>query len=592
MEQHFILCGLGRVGERVLEYLRAAGARVVVIDSHCQPGDARLAGAELVCGDCRRKETLEAAGLARARGVLVLPSDELISLQTALMIRHLHPAIRIVVRMFNQNLINRLGATVANVQTLSVSALAAPVLALVARTGQALSTFRLEDGEPRQIAELTVTPQSNLVQKQLGPEVSNHQAVAIAHLPRGDKPRFVHDVDGSAQLAVGDRVVVCGAPELLQPLLSQGERESLPDLLWAGVTQRAARVVWRTVAMIDLPVKVCTSILLSVILISVLVFHYGMANESLIHAFYRTVSLIATGADMHGDKLDPSAWQLAFISGLRLVGAALIAAFTAIFTNYLIRANLGGALEVRRIPDGGHIIVCGLGNIGYRVVEELLGQGESVVVIERARDNPFIATARRQKVAVIIGDATIREVLQQAKAATARAVVAASSNELVNLEIALLVRELAPKQRVVLRVIEPYLAQTLRQAANIKLALAIPELAAPAFVASLFGDHVRGMMLVAGRMLTVYDLTVRAHDTPFLSKTLGELGAEFHFVPVQWLSKAGPKAVQAQENLAAGDRLTVIIALEDLQRLANWQRDRDVGRPPVEATRNQSPETQ
>ena len=127
---------------------------------------------------------------------------------------------------------------------------------------------------------------------------------------------------------------------------------------------------------------------------------------------------------------------------LRLMGTALIAAFTAILTNYLIRANLGGALEVRRIPDSGHIIVCGLGNVGFRVVEELIRQEERVVAIERKRDNPFISTARRLGVAVIVGDAGVAEVLRQANSGRAKAVVAATDNELANLEVALLAREL------------------------------------------------------------------------------------------------------------------------------------------------------
>ena len=104
MDQHFILCGLGRVGERVLEHLRAAGAQVVVIDSRCSPDDARLDGVELVTGDCRRKEILVQARLARACGVLILPSDELVSLQTALMVRHLHPTVRVVLVLPNVRL--------------------------------------------------------------------------------------------------------------------------------------------------------------------------------------------------------------------------------------------------------------------------------------------------------------------------------------------------------------------------------------------------------------------------------------------------------------------------------------------------------
>src|SRR5690348_12815072 len=96
--QHFILCGLGRVGARVLEYLLAAGASVVVIDERAQPDDPRLGGTSLVRGDCRRRDILEKAGLARARGILIVMSDDLVSISTALTVRHLNPTVRVVVR--------------------------------------------------------------------------------------------------------------------------------------------------------------------------------------------------------------------------------------------------------------------------------------------------------------------------------------------------------------------------------------------------------------------------------------------------------------------------------------------------------------
>ena len=141
-----------------------------------------------------------------------------------------------------------------------------------------------------------------------------------------------------------------------------------------------------------------------------------------------------------------------------------------------MRAHLGGALEARRIPDGGHVVVCGIGNVGFRVVEELLSQGEQVVAIERPAlaTSAFIATARRQGVPVVIGDATVPEVLKQARAGTARAVIAATSKELINLEIGLLAREINPKQRVVLLLVDAQLAQTVREAADVRLAVSIP----------------------------------------------------------------------------------------------------------------------
>ena len=79
-------------------------------------------------------------------GVLVLTSDDLTNLSTALMVRHLNPKVRVVVRLFNQNLIAGLGSAAENVFALSPSALAGPLLALIARTGEALSSFRLAAG--------------------------------------------------------------------------------------------------------------------------------------------------------------------------------------------------------------------------------------------------------------------------------------------------------------------------------------------------------------------------------------------------------------------------------------------------------------
>jgi Trk K+ transport system NAD-binding subunit len=567
MEQHFILCGLGRVGARVLEYLRAAGAAVVVIDTACTPDDPRLAGAPLVRGDCRRREVLEQAGLARAKGVLILTSEDLVSISTALTIRHVNPTVRVVMRMFNQNLMARLGTAVHNVFALSLSALSAPVLALIAQTGEALGTFRLEDGRRFQVAELRIHDSSPLRGRTISEAAAGHQAQVLALMAVGQPGRFLNDVDPDKPLSPGDRLVVCGESRTLAPLVAQVEDESLPNVLWAGLTRRLSRVVWRTLAEMDLAVKICTSVLLAVVIISTLIFCLSGVEDSVADGLYHTISLIATGADMGAGRLEPG-WVKVFISVLRLLGAALTAAFTAIVTNYLLRARLGGALEVRRIPDSGHIIVCGLGNVGFRVVEELLRNDEQVVVIERSQQSRFIATARRLGVAVIVGDATVPEVLRQANAVRARAVVLATSNELINLEVALLVRELNPLQRVVLRMADTQLAQTLREAANVRLALSIPALAAPAFVAALFGDRVQSVFLVEGRLLAAVDLVVQAGDPCLESQPVRAVAVDYQLLPV-YLVRAddvvepNPRAAQ----LRAGDRLTAVLSLKDLQRL-------------------------
>jgi Trk K+ transport system NAD-binding subunit len=564
MEAHFILCGLGRVGGRVLEYLRAAGVPVVVIDNRCAADDPRLGGACLISGDCRRAEVLESAGVAQARGVLILISDDLVGISSALMVRNLNPTVRIIVRMFNQNLTARLGPAVQNVLALSTSALVAPLFALLACTGKALGTFRLGDSRWFQVGELTVS--AALAGKKISELLQRANVHAVAHVTATGK-HFLDTVDVQATLKAGERLVICGELADMAALLAEGESELVPELHWAGWLQRHARVVWRTLTEVDLPVKICTAILFWVIIISVIVFHFGMKNDTLVDAFYRTISLMATGADMHGDQLEPGAWQKVFVSGLRLVGTALIAAFTAIFTNYLVRANLGGALEIRRIPESGHVIVCGLGNVGFRVAEELIRQGERVVAIERRRDNPFISTARRLGVAVIVADAGVPEVLRQAHAAQARALVVATDQELVNLEVALLARDVNPQQRVIVRLTDPHLAQTLRAAANVRLAMSIPELAAPAFVAAVFGERVRSLFQMEGAVIVVVDMVVQPND-PLAGLKLPDLAKSFHLLPVCLLG-ADLVRKPLDTPLVPGDRPTVILTLSDWQLLIN-----------------------
>jgi Trk K+ transport system NAD-binding subunit len=486
---------------------------------------------------------------------------------------------RLVVRMFNQGLLSRLGKS-WNVVVLSTSALAAPLLALIARTGEALGTFRLEDGHRQQVTEVPVRAGYAAAGLRVAEAAERGRCVVLAHTPRGQPCRFFQQIDPEARLAPGDRLVVCGNPEDLDGLRAGVSEGAAPELLWAGKVRRFARVAARTLGEVDTPVKICTAVLVAVIVVSTLAFHLTMHYDTLPDALYRTVSLMATAADMKGRELEPGGWQKVFVSGLRIAGAALTAAFTAILTNYLVRAHLGGALEVRRIPESGHVVVCGLGNIGIRVVEALLREDEQVLVLERSRDTPFIATARRRGAVVLVGDATVADILRQARAATARAVVAATSNDLVNLEIALLARELNPAQRVVVRLTEPQLARTLRESADVRLALSVPDLAAPAFVAALFGDRVRGVFLVEDRLLAAVDLAVQAQGDPWEGLPVRDLAHDHGLRPVCLTGAgctAGPQLVDAV--LRPGDRLTVIVGLADLQRLLRRERPPAVAKP-------------
>ncbi len=565
MERPVLLCGLGNVGWRVLEFLRTAGTPVVVVDVHAHADDPRLAGVRFVPGDCRKVEVLQQAGVADASGVLIVTSDDLVNVSAALTIRRLNPDARIVVRMFNQGLLAALGASVRNTTALSVSALTAPMMAVTALTGETLGAFHIDAG-PQQVAEIEVSEGGKLVGERLTDLAAHYHVLVVGHTTTGGEVRVIHDVAGDARATVGDRLVVCGNPDRIEPLLAFDRGEFLPGVRWAGWLRRQMRTVARTFAGIDLSVKLGTSALFLVVFGSTLVFRYGVGAEWA-DGVYQTVSIIATGGELHGEN--QPGWVKVFLSGLKLAGAALLAAFTAILTNFLLRARLGGALEARKIPDSGHVVVCGLGNIGFRCVEELVRLGRPTVAIERVNDNPFAATVRRMGVPVIIGDATIPEVLRQARVDSARSVIAAVESELANLEIALLVRQANPTQRVVARMTDPEFTQAVRESAGVKLAVATPTLAAPAFAAALYGDHVHTLFSVGGRTLAIVEITIRADDPCLLQRSLVSTMIDYRFLPVavSGLEPFADQGIPRSYRLREGDRLTVVILRSDLERL-------------------------
>jgi Trk K+ transport system NAD-binding subunit len=563
-----ILCGLGRVGWHVFDLLQAAKIPVVVIDQLVNPADPRLAGIRVVRGDFRDRVVLEEAGIASARGAIILASDDLVNVSAALTVRQLNKDARIVVRMFNQNLLDRLGQTVTKTVALSVSALTAPLLALTALTGETVGAFTTNETR-RQLTGFSIAAGAPLVNCSVADVAQKYNVLPVALTLSDGTCQQCHEIDVTHLLAPGDEIVICGEPHRIQELLPLGQAQDwerlIPGVQWAGKMRRWGRVLIRTLADVDLALKITGLVLAAVILVSTLIYWYFGLSTSLPDGMYRTISVMATGADMKADNY--VGWQKIFVSVLRILGALLTAAFTAIFTKYLIRARLGGAFEMRRIPDSGHVIVCGLGHVGYRVCEELLAHGERVVVIEKASDNSLAASARRMGAAVIVGDATIIEVLKQSRAGAARALIACTSNDLANLEIALLARELNQRQRLVLRMGDPQLAETARAAANLPWAVSLPKLAAPAYVAALYGDRVMTMFQAGTQMLLVVELAVHADDPCLKSQSIRALTMDYQFAPVALLRDLQALPMIPSTRVEPGDRLTVIGEIASLERL-------------------------
>lgn len=101
LTNHFIVCGFGRMGETLCEYLDSRRQPFVVIDDNPEVFDDdafRLKHWKYLCGDASQDDVLELAGVKNARGLTtVLPTDA-DNLYVVLSARLLCPKLQIVAR--------------------------------------------------------------------------------------------------------------------------------------------------------------------------------------------------------------------------------------------------------------------------------------------------------------------------------------------------------------------------------------------------------------------------------------------------------------------------------------------------------------
>jgi Trk K+ transport system NAD-binding subunit len=160
----------------------------------------------------------------------------------------------------------------------------------------------------------------------------------------------------------------------------------------------------------------------------------------------------------------------------------------------------------------GHVIVVGLGAIGVRVMRELLARGHRVVVLERDADNRHVDQARDLGVPVVTGDATDAAVLAGVNLGSACAVAVLTSNDLVNIETGLAVRDqLGVRWRdvpVVLRVFDRELGEAVHEGFDFRHVRSTEALVAPWFVGAALGLDVLATFPVHGHAFLLGRLTV------------------------------------------------------------------------------------
>ncbi|GAB3230090.1 hypothetical protein GCM10027447_24240 [Glycomyces halotolerans] len=104
VRDHVVVVGLGNLGTRVVERLRAARIQVVAIEKDRDAVGiqaARAAGAQVLLGDASRTETLQEADVKHCRSLVAMAKQDSANLETALSGLECNPDLRTVMRIYN-----------------------------------------------------------------------------------------------------------------------------------------------------------------------------------------------------------------------------------------------------------------------------------------------------------------------------------------------------------------------------------------------------------------------------------------------------------------------------------------------------------
>ncbi|GGT13906.1 potassium channel family protein [Streptomyces griseoviridis] len=483
-------------------------------------------GLEIEAGE-PTEDVLAGAGVGRAAALALVYDDDETNIRAALTARRLNPRLRLVLRLYNrrlgqhiEELLDQAAALAtgearaahgfdASTTVLSDADTAAPALAATALVGTSkivetdgllLRAVERQPPRPGEVAD------PGLCTLALLSATSNDPAGTDGSEGSGDQgPRLLPDAAAVAR-ATGRGTVVLEQVSYSGPALSTRGGVVPP---FASLFSRRLR--WSIAGLVACVVALAVALTL-------------VTGEHPLHATYVTLlDLFAINEPaLEGTTGEQVLQLLTGLMGLLLLPVLLAAVLEALGT-------FRTATALRKPPRGlgGHVVLLGLGKIGTRVLTRLRELHIPVVCVESDPEARGMATARRLRVPVVLGDVTQEGVLEAAKIHRAHSLLALTSVDTTNLEAVLYARSVRADLRVVLRLYDDDFAtavyRTLRAAhpGALTRSRSVTHLAAPAFAGAMMGRQILGAIPVERRVLLFAAVRVAGHPQ-LEGRTVGE----------------------------------------------------------------------
>ena len=218
---HYIICGLGRMGRTIAEYLHSRKKPFVVvdIDEARTVAACREQGWPYVTGDATRDEVLQAAGIANAKALAaVLPTDA-DNVYVVLTARILSNALQIVARGSDERASRKM-------QHAGASRVVSPFSAGAMKIARFLLTPNVEDfleivdprGADFELADIEITPDSPFAGKTLEEASLRRTGATVVGIRRANGERLIPP-PLETRIEPGDCLFVFGAADTVNEMI-------------------------------------------------------------------------------------------------------------------------------------------------------------------------------------------------------------------------------------------------------------------------------------------------------------------------------------------------------------------------------------
>jgi Trk K+ transport system NAD-binding subunit len=558
----YIICGLEHVGLRVAEALLILNEEVSVITLHENEPSLFYIKSKLqryTEGDARNAEILQTAGIKEADYLLVFTSNEIKNIeinckakqinpniQTALLINNLSYA-KIIEQGFGSNCVFHLPTIVA--------------LPIVSACINKNILHTLHEGEHNFFFSFINCEDHRFLLNKTVKEIENTYNIKIVnHLHPENKQVDVlnpdHLIQGGSLVYITSNDIHFKNDDstLHQKNISEIHEAEKPKrfsyLKKISLSPGIQKVLW---------------MYFSLILFSTFIFQ-SFLNISLIDSVYFVIT--TTTSVGYGDfNLQTSPfWIKLYGCFVMLAGTALLATLFSVLTDNIISKRLGRFAGIDNRKMKNHIIVAGIGSIGLGVVEYLVKMGIKTVVIERDSENKNIPVLRN-KVPILIGDASDEKILLKAGIKKAKTLAALIDNDLNNINIILKGNAIKDELHTVARIFNNELNSKSKTKFDIDNVLSASNIAVPYIVCNLLYKNIIWSGFIYNSIYTLIYIEVNASNC-FADTTKNQIFEKYGLYPL--LIKRAEKIIVADEELIfkLNDQVYLFGSYHSLKKLA------------------------